>query len=253
MSGESTASASDYVLSLALPETGPALETRRPPLQFSDRREAVTVGAALAEFTDAVPAGARAAIADGILLAQLAANKAAIDADDVFGWYDKYLEVLQNIGWHARDIDFRTQTVNDRASRMHTAILPVITAMLGPQAAAASIILAVLNGLEQMDTTTSWMTLFNRASQHSHGAKFQVSYIDADRLGDPEVSLLALGIRANSRITQVLFFKLSTQDVELKKAEARMAINMQRLESAKDAIASRVTPFVNDYIAALEI
>ena len=242
----------DYVLSRALPETGPAFETART-FEFSERREAVAVGAQLAEFTDAVPAEVRGAIADSILLAQLAANKAAGDSQDVFRWYDKYVEVLQNLGWQIRDVDFQTQTVSDQNAGMHKAIVPVIMAMLGPQAAAASIVLAVLDGLEEMDRSTPWITLFDRASQHARGAKFQVSYVDADAHGHPEITLLSVGIRANRTITQVLFFKFSAQDAELKKAAGKMAVSMQRLNSARDAIAERVQPFIADFVKNVEI
>lgn len=245
-------SARDYVLSLALPEAGPAFETART-FEFSERQEAVAVGAQLAEFTDAVPAEVRGAIADSILLAQLAANKAAGESQDVFRWYDKYVEVLQNLGWQIRDVDFQTQTVSDQNAGMHKAIAPVLMAMLGPQAAAASIVLAVLNGLEEMDSSTPWITLFDRASQHARGAKFQVSYVDADAHGHPEITLLSVGIRANRTITQVLFFKFSAQDAELKKAAGKMAVSMQRLNSARDAIAERVQPFIADFVKNVEI
>jgi hypothetical protein len=72
----------------------------------------VAAGARLAEFTDAVPAEVRGAIAASILLAHLAANKAAGESEDVFRWYDKYVEALQNIGWPLRDVDFPTQTAS---------------------------------------------------------------------------------------------------------------------------------------------
>jgi len=195
-------SARDYVLRLALPDAGPALETAAQPFEFSDQREAVAVGAQLAEFTDAVPPDVRGAIADSILLAQLAANKAAGEAQDIFRWYDKYVEVLQNIGWQIRDVDFQTQTVTDKNAGVHRAIIPVIATILGPQAAAASIVLAVLNGLREIDTSPPWITLFDRASQHAHGAKFQVSYVDANAHGQPEITLLSVGIRANRTIPQ---------------------------------------------------
>jgi hypothetical protein len=248
------ASARDYVLKLDLPETGPVFEAARTARrEFSDEREAIVVGAQLAEFTNEVPAGVRGAIADSILLAQLAANKAAAQSEDVFRWYDKYIEVLQNIGWELRDLDFQTQQVSDKNAGMHQAIAPVIMAMLGPQAAAASIVLAVLNGLQEMDTSTPWITLFDRSSQHAHGAKFQVSYVDADAQGQPEITLLCFGIQGQRTITQVLFFKFSEQSVEAKKAAGKMAVSMERMSSAKDLIADRVRPFIAEYVKNIDI
>jgi hypothetical protein len=251
MSSALAASARDYVLNLDLPETGPVFEAA--PMKFSNQREAIAVGAQLAEFTDAIPAGVRGAIADSILLAQLAANKATAESQDIFRWYDKYVEVLQNIGWQIHDLEFKTQQVSDKNLGMHRAIVPVLAAMLGAQAAAASIVLSVLNGLQEMDTGTPWITLFDQASQHAHGAKFQVTYIDADAQGNPEITLLCFGIQAQRTITQVLFFKFSAQSAEVKNAVGKLAVRMERLNAAKDAIAARVQPFIQDYVKNIDI
>jgi hypothetical protein len=247
------ASSREYVLGVELPEAPPALERTRASFTFSDKKQAVAVGGQLAEFTEAVSPDLRTAISDGILLAQLAANKATAKSGDVFKWYDKYVEVLQNIGWQLQDFDFRRQQVDNQHVDMHEALIPVIAAMLGPQVAAASIVLSILQGLQQMDKSRPWITLFDRASQHAHGAKFQVSYVDADATGQPQIALLCFGIKAQRTITQVLFFKSSEDSAEVKKAEAKLAVSLARLNSAKEALAERVTPFVADFIKNVEI
>ena len=223
------------------------------PFPFTDTKEAVVVGAQLTEFTDAVSAELRAAIADSILLAQLAANKVAGETQNAFRWYDKYVEVLQNLGWQLQEVDFNVQSADQQDLDMHKAIIPVIMAMLGPQAAAVSIVLAVLNGLKEMDRSTPWITLFDRSSQHAHGAKFLVSHVDADEYGQPKIALLSIGIRASKTITQVLFFKVHAQEAEVKTASGQMTISPTRLDSAKEAIAARVLPFISDYVAEVEI
>ncbi|MFL5333273.1 MAG: hypothetical protein ACJ8H8_08845 [Geminicoccaceae bacterium] len=195
----------------------------------------------------------RGIVADSILLAQLAADKAAAKSPDVFRWYDKYVEVLQHIGWQLRDVEFQSQPLSDGAAGMHKAIIPVIATMLGPQAAASSVVLAVLKGLRDVDQSTPWIALFDRAGRHGHGAKFQVGFVDANEQGEPEVMLACFGINASESVTQVLFFKCTAQDAELKKATGRMAVSLARLQSSKDAIADRVSPFVSDYVAKLDI
>lgn len=246
-------SPSDYVLSLSLPEVGPRFEAAPAPLEFSNRREAVAVGAQLAEFADTVAVELRGPIADSILLAQLAANKAAGASHDVVQWYDKYIEVLQNIGWQVHDLEFQTQTIRESNADVHKEIIPVIAAMLGPQAAAASLVVSVLKGLNEMDASTSWIALFDRASQHAHGAKFQVSYVDVGADGQPEITLMCFGIRAERTIVQVLFFKFSEQSAELKTGTGRVRISMQRLNSAKEAIANRVQAFVGEFVQNIDI
>jgi hypothetical protein len=245
-------SAAAYVRKLDLPEAGPQFETVSRP-SWTDAQEAVAVGSQLVEFAAGVPTDVRDAIADSVLLAQLAANKAAGQAQDVIRWYDMYVEVLQNIGWQLRDVEFRTHQVSDTNASLHKEIIPVLTALLGPHAAAASIVLSVLNGLQAMDKDSPWITVFDRASQQAHGAKLQVSYVQQGASGDPEISLLAFGIRAEQTITQVLFFKFRAQNAELKQASGKMGVSITRLNSAKDLIAQRVTPFVTDYVAELDI
>ena len=121
-----------YVLGLDLPVARPSLEAA-PSVQFSEEKEAVAVGAQLVEFTKPVQPELRSAISDSMLLAQLAANKAADQSQDVFGWYHKYIEVLQNIGWTVKDSDFQARSFEGAATTMHKALIPVITAMLGPE------------------------------------------------------------------------------------------------------------------------
>ncbi len=245
-------SAVGYVLALDLPVAGPSFEAAST-VSFSAGREAVAVGSQLVEFTDGITPETRSAIADGVLLAQLAANKAVAQTSDVFRWYDKYVEVLQNIGWQLRDVEFQTQNLSDSQAGIHKALIPVLTAMLGPQAAAASIVLEVLKGLGEMDPDTPWITVFDKSSRQGQGAKFQVSHVDANARGEPEVTLACFSIDAKQTITQVLFFKFTAQDAQMKKASGKMAISLDRLTAAKSAIADRVGPFVSDFVAKLDI
>ena len=104
-------------------------------------------------------------------------------------------------------------------------------ALLGPQAAAASIVIEVLNGLGEIDRSAPWITLFDRSSQRSSGASFQVSHVDADASGEPQVVLACFSIEASQDITQVLFFKLTAQNARVRKASGRMAINLDRLSA----------------------
>jgi len=246
-------SAREYVAGLDLPEPVRDFEARAQAVQFSQGAEALAVGSQLTEFTAAVPAELRGAVSDSVLLAQLAANKASAGSTDVFQWYGKYTEVLQNLGWTLRDTEMVTQAVSDENAAMHKAIIPVITAMLGPGTAAASIVLSVLKGLEAMDTSTPWITVFDRSSQHASGAKFQVSHVGCGTDGQPAIRLLCLGIQAEETITQVLFFKFRSKNAELRKAQADLTIGMERLNSARDEVATRVAPFVTDYIRRLAI
>jgi hypothetical protein len=125
--------------------------------------------------------------------------------------------------------------------------------MLGPAAAATSLVLSVLSGLESMDRDSPWIAMFDRASQHASGAKFQVSHVDASEEGDPRISVLCFGVDAKRIVTQVLFFRFSDDSAELKQAQAGLSMSHARLLASSEGIAGRVRPFVADYVKNIEI
>ncbi len=249
-----------YVLDLALPQPPPGrpaepfLESTIAAPTFAEGPQAVAVGSQLAEFGPGVTPAQREAASDCLLLAQLAANKATTPEADVMAWYTTYIEVLQNIGWTVHAMEFKESSARDDQAGVHKAILPVLTAMLGPGAAAASIVISVLDGLKAMDADSPWITLFDRASTHARGAKFQVGSIELDPAdGQVKAKLAALAIVASRQITQVLFFKLSAEHARLRVAEGRFVISPQRLAQIHPAVAQRVGPFLLDNIGNIAL
>ena len=245
-----------FVQGLELPEPPPQLESLgAAAVSFGDGQEAVVVGAQVAEFNPQVTAKHKAQVADCLLLGQLAASKATAASPDLMAWYRSYVQVLQGIGWNVQSMDMEEKQMSDVDGDVHESILPVLTAMLGPAAAGASMVVSVLRGLQEMDKNSPWITVFNRASQHASGAKLQIGFVDVDPQ-DPSaisVKLLALALDAKRSITQVLFFKVSRNDATVKKGEGRLSITAARLDSIRDAVAGKVQPFLVDNISKIDI
>lgn len=244
----------DYVSSLDLPTARTTRGAKRgAPVAFKDEQEVVAVGAQLAEFSDSVPADLRPLISNSMLLAQLAADKATAEVEDVMQWHAKYRDVLKKIGWQLADSEERKRVVTDQDLSVHQAIIPVLTTLLGPAAAATSMVVTVLKGLQEMDKESPWITLFDRESQHASGAKFQISYVDADESGSASVKLLSCTIDAERKITQVLFFKFSSQRAEMRDRQTLLSTNRDVLEAGKESIARKVGVFINEFVENIEI
>ena len=257
MTEKLSSSARAYLNNLDLPPQPRGASFEAAP-EFTGKDQVVAVAAQLTEFTDAVSADLRKTISDGMLLAQLAADKVAADKEatnasqDVFAWYKRYVEVLKNIGWVLTDEDLDFKDADNSVVSLHKAIIPVITAMLGPMAVLPMVI-SVLRGLEEMDKNSPWITLFDHSSQHAQGAKFQVGYVSANAQGDPQMVLACFGIDARRRITQVLFLKSSIDQATIRKASTTLTNTVDRLNASKDVIGSRVGPFINDFIKSVDI
>jgi hypothetical protein len=228
-----------------------------PPPQFGDQSEVVAVGPQLAEFSRSFPQALRSMIANSLLLASLAADKATTAAggqvSDVFAWHDAYSEVLRKIGWQVQQSESLAQQVDARGLDVHQAIIPVLTAMLGPAVAATSMVISILNGLQDMNPSSPWITLFDRSSKHSSGAKFQISYVDAAAQGDPQIALAAFSIEAERTITQVLFFKFSDQNAKLRKSGTQLTTTATRLLADQQVIADKVSSFIAENVRNIEI
>jgi len=242
----------DYIRSVELPAPkrgGP----RGPEPTFGSGQEAVVVASQMAEFTPKVPQASRPVLSHGFLLGQLAADKAAGETPDIFRWYDAYGLVMKKIGWLLQDIEFQDRQLMQTDLNVHKAIIPVVATILGPAAAAASIILAVLNGLEEMDKESPWLTLYQRKSMSAQGGKFQMSYVDAGPGGDVTLKTAFFGIDAQKKVTQVLFFRFSSQAARLKSASSEMTLGSGLLDDVAGPLQEKVAPFVVENIKNIEI
>jgi hypothetical protein len=223
------------------------------PPDFSADQQALVVGPQITEFSAQVPQAVRPVISEGLLLGQLAADKAVGDTGDVYGWYKTFGTVMKKIGWLVTDLDFQEQSTSDNNAEVSKAIIPVVTAMLGPQAAAASIIMAVLKGMDDMQKDTPWITLFMRKSQSFKGAKFQLSYLDAAAGGSVSLKAAFFGIDAKQAITQVLFFKFTAQSATIRNAQTEMVLSAAQLSDLAGPLHDKVAPFLAQNIKEIDI
>jgi hypothetical protein len=245
----------EYIKTLQLPAAlsrGPG-DLATPP-SFTTERQAVAIAGQLAEFSPAIDPGLRGDLSNCLLLAQLAADKAAgSPAQDVKSWYRTYSGVLKNTGWLVGEGDFQEQAVSADGVFVHKEIIPVLTAFLGPAASAVSIVVTMLNSLSAMQQNQPWITLFQSENQTLNGAKLQISLVDRQANGDAAVNLLSVGIEAAQRITQVLFFKVSRQSTRLSKATGTMTMSPATLARIRAAVQAKVDRHVFDNIANVDI
>ncbi len=136
-----------YIQSLDLPDAPTrGAADRGPPPAFTAAHQAVTVGSQMAEFSSAVPQAVRPVISNGLLLGQLAADKATAANADPAAYFGAFNSVMKKIGWQVTANELTQQTISDQNAELHKAIIPIVTAIFGPGAAAGSIIIEVLKG-----------------------------------------------------------------------------------------------------------
>ena len=257
---DDAAGASAYLSRVSLPEPPDVFVTRgsgpslpQPDFTTSDP-QAIAVGSQIAEFSADISPDLRAAISNSFLLAQLAANR---HTDDNPGqknaWYERYLEVLANVGWVVETEQESTRRIQGDSTEVHRAIIPVLTSILGTAVAATTVITTILEGLAQMDQDTPWITLFDRSSQRASANQFQLSRAALDLDGRPRISVACFDLDANRSITQVLFFKISSSGATLSQFGAQLGINEPVFNSVSSVVEQKVKDYVTSYVADIPI
>lgn len=249
----------EFVESVELPEKSIFESTGEGPIDivppgFTEQIEqTVTIGSQLAGFANNVSPELRPHISNSFLLAQLAANRHLKDhGGSSQDWYRQYIHVLSNIGWVIEGDASSVREVEGTTLQVHKQIIPVLTAALGPGAAAATTIINVLNGLAEMESDQPWITLFQRESQRASANQFQFSFASMDG-GAPRMTLACFELDASKSITQVLFFKFSESNAKLRHFEVKLSINESVFGRVKDTIAERVGSFLVDFVSDVRI
>ena len=224
-----------------------------PPTYDTGIDQTVTIGSQLAGFAENISAELRPQISNSFLMAQLAANKHVdVSEGKSKAWYQKYIQVLSNIGWLIEGDASSVREIKGTALNVHKEIIPVLVAALGPAAAAASTVLSILNGLAEMDKDNPWITLFERESQRVSANQFQISYASVEN-GEPRITLVCFELNASHSVTQVLFFKFKNSHANLKHFEMKMSINKNVFHVAEPIVTKRIEDFVIEYIKNIKI
>ena len=254
---ENTQSAISFVESIELPDQLESINegpTDIVPPNFTRKLEqTVTIGSQLAGFAAGISSELRPQVSNAFLLAQLAANRHIKDHHGSSrDWYRKYIEVMSNIGWVVEGDADSFQEVTGTTLQVHKQIIPILTAALGPNIAAATTIINILNGLKEMSTDQPWITLFQQESQRASANQFQISFASNDG-GVPRITLACFELDASNSITQVLFFKFQNSHAKLRHFDVKLSINEQAFGHVSEIISQRVNSYLASYISAVEI
>lgn len=247
----------DFLDTLDFPVENSEFETLGDPINllppnFQEQLDqTVAVGSQIAGFGKEVPKKIRPIISNVFLLAQLVADKkTAGEITDSDLWYKTYLATLSQVGWQVSGRSNAEQVISGTALEVYKEIIPIITAALGPAVAAASTIVAVLKGLNNIDKDQPWITLFNRKSQRVSANQFQISHTRMEG-GIPVIVLIAFKLDASHLVTQVLFFKFANSDAKLIHFEQKLSTDLAVLNHSELQIQNLVLDHISGNIAAL--
>jgi hypothetical protein len=250
------ASALQYLDQVKLPaitQTGFEGIDQTPPIDFDAlKTQAIVVGSDVVSFVKGVSEERRQDIVNSALMAQLVANN-KVKNNSVFEWYDTYFDVLTNIGWVIQDKGFASYEEKADGLETHEAILKVAKVLLGEASTALAIVTSTIEAMKSMDKDNSWITIFDRESRSAETARFQISLAEEDEHGRFMINMMAFGLKADSTITQILFFKIRSDQVTLKLCSGKVTINENVLDGIREKVRVRLIGRTGGYIDSLDL
>jgi hypothetical protein len=216
------------------------------------KNQATVVGSSVVSFVTGVAPENRRDIVNCSLLAQLAANKAISNRDDIRAWYKAYFDTLSHLGWVIQERGFAQYRENGDDFEANKAVLSVAAVLFGAAPAALAVVQSTLNAMKSM-AVGPWITIFRRESQSAKAARFQITLVEPTRDNGFTVALMAFELEATAELTQVLFFKFRSSEVTLRHASGRVTIDADILTTVRSAISEKISAYTRNYIADLPL
>jgi hypothetical protein len=209
----------------------------------------IVTGSNLIQF----PANASPELKSSIALSLLAAQRVATNDPVVLSpaqWLDRHNTVLQNLNWRTEGGGVTKSRFNSIDVAVHQAIIPFLTAAFGGALGAGALILTALKQLQEMDKEAPWITLFDRQSRRFDITEYQFSVVQV--VGDTvQLKLAAARLNASFGKTQVLFFKLKSQDAAFEQANQSFAAEAALLAEMNADLRVKMMGLTKSFIRSL--
>jgi hypothetical protein len=199
------------------------------------------------------PAEASPELKSSVALSLLAAQRVATNDPVVLSpaqWLDRHNTVLQNLNWRNEGGGVAKSQFDSMDVAVHQAIIPFLTAAFGGAVAAGALILTALKQLQEMDKDAPWITLFDRQSRRFEVTEYQFSIVQV--VGDTvHLKMAAARLNASFGKTQVLFFKVKTQNAEFEQANQSFSSEAALLAEMNADLKVKLMTLTKSFIRSL--
>jgi hypothetical protein len=254
-----------YIRDLRLPAAVPLPEVpaarRRAPAKrkAAVRRRAempapaydakVNVGSLLS-FVDGVTAQEKTDVLYSVQFAQRGASGEYDRFTQTQSWYQKYVEILENLGWANEQLAFSRYEQAEGEFRMDQAALAIITAIATQNQLA--VLREAVGALAKLAEDDGTIQLFDFHSSLEGSGNFQLGAVQKSANGALSMALGAFYFRSLDERKRFLFFKWGGQEVHFWTAAQRMTLNTAFYERRRDEVAARLDADASKFIAGVK-
>lgn len=237
----------------------PAARKRRAAAKPGRRRaaaaapglEAKVDGGSLLCFVEGLSEQDKSDVLYSVQLAQRGASGYFNRYTETRAWYQKYVEILENLGWATDQMAFSRFEQTEGEFRMDKAALAIITAIATQgQLGVLQEAVAAMSQLAEDDGT---IRLFDFHASLQDSGNFQLGAVQRSANGALTMALGAFYFRCADERQRFLFFQWGAQEVNFWTAAQRMTLNTEFYARRRADVLARLEADAARYIADLPL
>ncbi len=200
-------------------------------------------------FPDEVSLQKQEDVLNSLLLAQRAASKLYPEFEKSKEWYNKYFEVLENLGWVFQGNDFTKYVADKNIIEIEKVLIEILgTALTNNQLA---LILKTMNAFKELGENDKRFVVFEKQTHNLEKGSFQLGYsIEENNC----VSLFVCGFVISSKkiINRIVFYSSRKMDLDIEYLLTKATLNNAIYSTIRDTVKDKLGN-TNSYIANLNI
>lgn len=220
-----------------------------PKKPIPDDLQAAVDAGSLLSFVDGVNSQERDDILFSVQLAQRGASGAFDRFTQTQSWYQKYLEVLENLGWAAEQFAFAKYDQSQGELRMDKAALAIIAAIATQNQLA--VLQQAVKALEALAEDDDTIRLFDFHTSAQMSGNFQVGAVQKAENGGLSLAMGAFYFRSVDVRRRFLFFSWGGQNVNFWTAAQKMTLNTTFYAQYRDHVRQKLGMSAVDFIGGL--
>lgn len=243
----------DFVNNLELVQPANAFLRTREPVQPELVKETgeqtFLSDKSIISFVSDVSAQNRNDILNSTLLAQLAANKTHSLESDMQQWYQAFISVLNKVGWVVEAGEVNKFESKDSVFEVENVIIDILTAAFG--SSYITIIKKVLESFKAMSENNK-IKVFEKNTHTLSKGCFQIG-LASEKNGAVSMQLGTFLLTSTNEIKKILFVKIAKDKTSLAYSSRQATFNQEVYAAARQAILTKLSSDITDYVAELEI
>jgi hypothetical protein len=221
-----------------------------PAADTTKKNQAFLNDKTIVSFVAGLSVESRQDVLDSTLLAQLAANHDFPGEDELKEWYQRYIEVLNNIGWNISRKSYEENIQGTKALDMQNVLLNIIQkAFTSDWVGILTSTLASMKGLSGKDHK---IKMFEQNTTRNKKGAFQLS-VASEKNGAVGLRMAGLTVTANTKILNLLFFNFNSGSATVSAETFDGTLNGSLYQNHRIAVRRKLELKSQQYVAEIEI